>query len=155
MVEVRPAHRPYRHSAYDPGRRPTAVGSASGSRGTNFARIFSSPLGRARRTAELAGFSPEIEPDLLEWNYGEYEGKTSTEIRAARPAWILFRDGCPGGESVAEVAERVDRLVGEAERYDRERPLLRARPLASRSGGAVGRPAGCASRDACFSVPRA
>lgn len=80
-------------------------------RGTPFARIFSSPLARARRTAELGGFSPEIEPDLLEWNYGEYEGKTSTEIRATRPGWILFRDGCPGGESVADMEERVDRLA--------------------------------------------
>jgi broad specificity phosphatase PhoE len=80
-------------------------------RGTNFARILSSPLARARRTAELVGFSPEIEPDLQEWDYGEYEGKTSTEIRATRPAWILFRDGCPGGESVADVEQRVDRLA--------------------------------------------
>lgn len=95
----------------------TAQGEADGRRlgerlrGTSFARIFSSPLVRARRTAELAGYSPEIEPDLQEWDYGEYEGKTSTEIRATRPEWVLFRDGPPGGESVAEVATRVDRLA--------------------------------------------
>ena len=79
--------------------------------GVSFARVFSSPLTRARRTAELAGFAPETEPDLIEWNYGDYEGKTSAEIRASRPDWLLFRDGCPGGESVAEVAARADRLA--------------------------------------------
>jgi broad specificity phosphatase PhoE len=95
----------------------TAQGEADGRKlrerfgGMSFARVFSSPLTRARRTAELAGFTPEIEPVLLEWNYGVYEGKTSAEIRAARPEWVLFRDGCPDGESVAEIAERVDRLA--------------------------------------------
>jgi probable phosphoglycerate mutase len=80
-------------------------------RGTSFARVFSSPLVRARRTAELAGFAPELEPDLAEWDYGECEGKTNAEIRAANPGWNLFRDGCPGGESPAEIATRVDRLI--------------------------------------------
>ena len=95
----------------------TAQGEADGRklgerfRGMSFARVFSSPLARAPRTAELAGFTPEIEPDLLEWNYGAYEGKTSAEIRTTRPGWVLFRDGCPDGESVAEIAERVDRLA--------------------------------------------
>lgn len=79
--------------------------------GTAFARVFTSPLSRARRTAELAGFAPEIEPDLIEWDYGDHEGKTSAEIRTASPGWLLFRDGCPGGESPAEIAARVDRLV--------------------------------------------
>src|SRR5262249_11940216 len=60
-------------------------------RGTAFARVFSSPLARARRTAELAGFAPEVEPDLLEWDYGQYEGKTSAEIRAGDAGWLLFR----------------------------------------------------------------
>jgi broad specificity phosphatase PhoE len=80
-------------------------------RGTNFATVLTSPLIRARRTAELAGFSPEIEPDLREWDYGNYEGKTSAEIRAGRPGWVLFCDGPAGGESVAAIAERVDRLA--------------------------------------------
>jgi len=80
-------------------------------RGTTFAHVFSSPLSRARRTAELAGFAPTIEPGLIEWNYGEYEGKTSAEIRAGNPGWNLFRDGCPGGESPAAVAERADQLA--------------------------------------------
>jgi len=95
----------------------TAAGEADGRglgerlRATTFATVLSSPLGRARRTAELAGFSPQIEPDLLEWDYGDYEGKTSTEIRAARPGWVLFRDGCPNGEAPSAVAARVDRLA--------------------------------------------
>ena len=79
--------------------------------GMTFARVFSSPLSRARRTAELAGFAPELETDLLEWNYGEYEGMTSAAIHAKRPGWLLFRDGAAGGESVEEVAARVDRLA--------------------------------------------
>src|SRR5580704_1318420 len=67
-------------------------------KGLSFAKVFSSPLQRARRTCELAGFGKaEIDPDLVEWNYGEYEGKRTQEIHAKRPDWQLFRDGCPGG----------------------------------------------------------
>lgn len=73
--------------------------------------IISSPLSRAWRTAELAGFTPRLDPDILEWNYGDYEGKTSSEIRALRPGWLLFRDGAPNGESPADVAARADRVV--------------------------------------------
>jgi probable phosphoglycerate mutase len=76
-----------------------------------FSHVVSSPLKRARRTAELAGYTPEIEPGLLEWNYGDYEGLKTAEIREKRPGWDLFHDGCPGGESVQEVCDRVDRLV--------------------------------------------
>lgn len=79
--------------------------------GLTFARVLSSPLSRAKRTAELAGFSPELDPDLQEWDYGEFEGKTSAEIRAVRPGWLLFRDGPPGGESVEQMTARVDRVV--------------------------------------------
>jgi probable phosphoglycerate mutase len=79
--------------------------------GLTFARVLSSPLLRARRTAELAGFAPELEPDLLEWNYGEYEGLRTAEIRARRPDWDLFRDGCPSGESVRDISARVDRVI--------------------------------------------
>lgn len=79
--------------------------------GLTFTRVFSSPLLRAKRTAELAGFSPEVEPDLLEWNYGDYEGLKSAEIAAKNPGWNLFRHGAPGGESPAQIIERVDRLV--------------------------------------------
>ncbi|HEV3383288.1 MAG TPA: histidine phosphatase family protein [Gemmata sp.] len=79
--------------------------------GLSFDRAFSSPLSRARCTAELAGFTPEIEPDLIEWSYGQYEGRTSSQIRSLVPSWNLFLDGCPGGESPEEIAARGDRLA--------------------------------------------
>jgi broad specificity phosphatase PhoE len=82
-------------------------------RGLTFAKVFSSPFQRTSRTCALAGFGAvaEIDLDLVEWNYGEYEGRTSAEIHAQRPNWDLFRDGCPGGESPARVGERADRVV--------------------------------------------
>ena len=82
-------------------------------RGTTFAKVFTSPLQRAARTCELAGFgtAAEIDRDLCEWNYGQYEGRRSAEINAERPDWQLFRDGCPGGESTDEVGARADRVV--------------------------------------------
>jgi len=82
-------------------------------KGMTFARVFTSPLQRAARTCELAGFGAvaETDPDLVEWNYGQYEGRCSAEIFAERPDWQLFRDGCPGGESPAQVGERADRVV--------------------------------------------
>src|SRR3954470_13502399 len=69
--------------------------------GLTFSKVLTSPLQRARRTCELAGFgsSCEVDPDLLEWNYGEYEGLTSAGIHEITPNWNLFRDGCPGGET--------------------------------------------------------
>lgn len=79
--------------------------------GVTFAHVFSSPLRRARRTAELAGFEPVPEPDLLEWDYGRNEGLRTVEIRQAQPGWDLFRDGAPGGESVAAIQGRIDGLV--------------------------------------------
>src|SRR5262249_37435645 len=81
--------------------------------GLTFEGVFTSPLQRARRTCELAGFGSEavIVPDLFEWNYGEYEGRTSLQIHAESPDWQLFRDGCPGGESPEQVATRADRVV--------------------------------------------
>jgi len=82
-------------------------------KGLSFSKVFSSPLQRAMRTCELAGFGGrgEIDRDLLEWNYGEYEGLRTQEIHAKRPDWQLFRDGCPGGESPDQVGERADRVV--------------------------------------------
>ncbi|MFO1207994.1 MAG: histidine phosphatase family protein [Amaricoccus sp.] len=82
-------------------------------RGMAFARIFTSPLQRAARTCALAGFGAEAEADadLVEWDYGDYEGRTSVEIRADRPDWSLWRDGCPGGESPEQVGRRADRVV--------------------------------------------
>lgn len=82
-------------------------------RDIEFARVFTSPLLRARQTCQLAGFgkSPEVDGDLVEWDYGDYEGLTTAAIREARSDWQLFRDGCPGGESLAQVASRADRVV--------------------------------------------
>lgn len=82
-------------------------------RGRSFAHVFTSPLQRARRTCELAGFGAqaEVDRDLLEWNYGEYEGLRTAEIHAKRPGWELFRDGCPGGELPGDVGTRADRVV--------------------------------------------
>jgi broad specificity phosphatase PhoE len=82
-------------------------------KGLRFAKVWTSPLQRAARTCELAGFGAvaERDPDLVEWNYGKYEGRTSAEIHAENPDWELFRDGAPGGESVAEIGARADRVV--------------------------------------------
>lgn len=82
-------------------------------RGIPFARVLTSPRQRARRTCELVGLSAvaEIEPDLSEWDYGDCEGQRSEDICKARPGWNIFRDGCPGGESPAQICERADRLI--------------------------------------------
>ena len=82
-------------------------------RGLTFARVFTSPLQRAARTCELAGFGgvAEVDRDLLEWDYGDYEGRRTAEIHANRPDWQLFRDGCPGGEIPEQVDVRADRVV--------------------------------------------
>jgi probable phosphoglycerate mutase len=81
--------------------------------GLKFANVFTSPLQRAARTCELAGFGSvaEVDRDLLEWNYGQYEGRRTAEIHAERPEWQLFRDGCPGGESPDEVGARADQIL--------------------------------------------
>jgi broad specificity phosphatase PhoE len=81
--------------------------------GSTFGRVFTSPLQRASQTCELAGFGTvaTAEHDLVEWNYGDFEGQTRAEIHKQRPDWDVFRDGCPGGESVADVAGRADRVV--------------------------------------------
>jgi len=82
-------------------------------RGLKFAGVFTSPLQRARRTCELAGFggAAAADADLVEWDYGQYEGRLTSEIRAERPGWQLFRDGCPGGESPDQVGARADRVL--------------------------------------------
>ena len=81
-------------------------------RGTSFARVLSSPLLRARRTAELAGAgSPELVEDLREWDYGDDEGLTTAQIRESRPGWTVWRDGPQGGETCAEVGARADRVI--------------------------------------------
>jgi broad specificity phosphatase PhoE len=79
----------------------------------DFALVLTSPLERARQTCALAGLGGRagVEPDLMEWNYGEYEGLTPKQIHAKRPSWLLFRDGCPGGETPEQVGARVDRVI--------------------------------------------
>jgi broad specificity phosphatase PhoE len=85
-----------------------------------FTRVFVSPLSRARETCALAGLGERAEerPDLREWNYGQYEGRTSKQILAERPEWSLWRDGCPGGEVAAEVGARADRVLTEVRSVD-------------------------------------
>lgn len=81
------------------------------------ALVLSSPLARARETAVLAGFGErglELDPDLMEWDYGDYEGRTTAEIQRKRPGWQLFRDGCPNGEDAAAVGTRADRIIERA-----------------------------------------
>jgi broad specificity phosphatase PhoE len=75
--------------------------------------VFTSPLERASRTCELAGYGgiAGVDPDLVEWDYGRYEGMLTRDILKERPGWELFRDGCPGGESVADVGARADRVI--------------------------------------------
>lgn len=95
-----------------------AAGAGEGGR-RSFAMVLTSPLHRARRTAELAGFpAAQTDPDLAEWNYGAYEGLTSAEIALRRPGWYLWDDGVPDGESLAHLGERADRVL------DRVAPIL-------------------------------
>jgi broad specificity phosphatase PhoE len=102
-------------SLTDQGR---AVARALGDRveQRSFALVLTSPLERARETAQLAGLGEhaQVRDDLLEWNYGEYEGITTADIRAARPDWYLWSDGAPGGETPKEVSARCDRVIAEA-----------------------------------------
>lgn len=88
--------------------------SARRLRGLIFAKVLTSPLQRAASTCELAGFGAvaQIDPHLVEWNCGQYEGRRTAEIYAERPDWQLFRDGCPGGESPDQIGARADRIVG-------------------------------------------
>ena len=98
----------------DDGRRH-AEGLRGVLAGRTFSLVLCSPLSRAQETASLAGLgeAAEARDELLEWDYGDYEGRTTKEIRAARPDWYLWRDGCPGGESPADVAARCDHAIGE------------------------------------------
>jgi broad specificity phosphatase PhoE len=88
--------------------------------GIPFAHVLTSPLKRALQTCRLAGLAnvPEIEPDLAEWDYGDYEGRRSADIRKERPDWNVFRDGCPGGETPAQIAVRADRLIARLRELD-------------------------------------
>jgi broad specificity phosphatase PhoE len=83
-----------------------------------FALVLASPLVRARHTAELAGESPEIDDDLQEWDYGQYEGRTTPEIREERPDWSISKDGVIGGETAGDVAARADRVIARVRAAD-------------------------------------
>jgi broad specificity phosphatase PhoE len=87
---------------------------------TKFVHVFSSPSGRARRTCALIGLekAAETEPDLAEWDYGDYEGRCTVDIRKVRPDWNIFRDGCPGGEAPGQVSDRADRLIARLRKLD-------------------------------------
>lgn len=77
-----------------------------------YAEVWTSPMRRARRTAEIAGFGDaEVVPDLVEWGYGDYEGRSTLEIREQVPGWTVWTHGCPGGESAEDLAQRCDRVV--------------------------------------------
>jgi probable phosphoglycerate mutase len=88
--------------------------------GLGFVKVFTSPLQRAARTCELAGFgaAAQPDPDLLEWDYGDYEGRRTADIHKERPDWILFRDGCPNGESPDQIAARADRVIARLRAID-------------------------------------
>jgi broad specificity phosphatase PhoE len=83
-----------------------------------FGQVLTSPLRRASETCAVAGFHGEPDPDLVEWDYGEYEGLTSDQIRGQRPGWTLWKDGVPGGERASDVARRADRVVARARDCD-------------------------------------
>src|SRR5438132_5739680 len=94
--------------------------------GVTFAKVLTSPLQRATRTCEVAGFAAaaEVDRDLVEWNYGEYEGLRTSEIREKRPDWRLFRDGCPGGESPDQVGARADRVISRVRAIEGNGPIF-------------------------------
>jgi broad specificity phosphatase PhoE len=92
--------------------------------GHDFALVLSSPLSRARDTAGLAGLTPELRDDLLEFDYGDYEGITTAQIREQRPDWYLWRDGSPNGETADAVGARVDRIIQEALQADGDVALV-------------------------------
>ena len=110
-----------------------------------FALVLCSPMQRARETCELAGLGDRavIDPDLAEWNYGEYEGLTPKQIHESAPGWLIFRDGCPGGEAPEQVGARVDRVIARARAADGDVALFAhghvLRALAARW---IGLPAG-------------
>jgi probable phosphoglycerate mutase len=97
-------------------RQARTVGEAL--RGRSFASVLSSPLRRAADTARLAGFEPELRDDLAEWDYGDYEGRRTVEIREEVPDWTIWRYGAPGGESVEQAGARADRVVEELRRHE-------------------------------------
>ena len=120
LVIVRHADTDWTVSGQHTGRTDVALNDAGRAKalglrplltGRSFAAVWSSPLSRARETAALIGFAPQERGELLEWDYGDYEGLTSPQIREQRPDWDLWRDGCPGGEDAADVGARADAVL--------------------------------------------
>jgi broad specificity phosphatase PhoE len=120
LVVVRHADTDWTVSGQHTGRTDLALNDAGRAKahglrellaGRSFAAVWSSPLARALETARLAGFAPEQQRDLLEWDYGAYEGLTTAQIREQRPDWDLWRDGCPDGEDAAGVGRRADAVL--------------------------------------------
>ena len=111
---------------------------------SNFALVLSSPLQRARQTCALAGFGERalIDRDLSEWDYGAYEGLTTEQIHERAPDWMIFSDGCPDGESPAQIGARVDRVIARVQSDGWRRGAFCARTRAAGAGGSLARPAG-------------
>ena len=111
-------------------------------KGKTFAHVFTSPLRRAARTCELAGFGKvaAVDADLVEWDYGEYEGLTTADVRKRRPDWQLFRDGCPGGESVAQIGARADRVIAKLRALEGDVLLFSSGHFLARPGGPLAGP---------------
>ena len=108
---------------------------------TTFGQVLTSPLVRAEETCTLAGFVGEPDPDLMEWDYGAYEGLTTAEIRQARPGWTLWDEGVPGGERAADVGRRADRVIERARAARGGHPVRGPRAHPARADGAVARTA--------------
>ena len=100
-------------------------------RGLNFVKVLASPLQRARQTGDLAGFGGcmEFDADLMEWDYGAYEGRRTSDIRAERPGWRLFEDGCPSGETLMEVSMRTNRVIARMRELDGDMLLFAHRDI--------------------------
>jgi broad specificity phosphatase PhoE len=108
-----------------------------------FNLVLRSPMRRPRETCELAGLrgGAVVEPDLVEWNYGEYEGLTPKQIHEVAPGWLIFRDGCPGGETPEQVGARADRVIARSACGRWQHRAVRARTRAARVRGALDRAA--------------
>jgi broad specificity phosphatase PhoE len=104
--------------------REHAAGLRERIAGRTFALVLSSPLVRARETAAIAGLEPELDDDLMEWDYGAYEGRTTKEIRVDRPDWDMWTQGVPDGESAADVGARADRVIARAVAADGDACLI-------------------------------
>lgn len=112
---------------------------------TAFTLVLCSPSQRARETCELAGLGGQavIDPDLVEWNYGTYEGLTTEQIQEVHPDWLIFRDGCPGGETPGQVGTRVDRVLARSRAVERDVALFgHGHALRALTARWIGLPAG-------------